>query len=530
MPTRGGTSEPVRDGDGSMAGPAVEFIGFRLAHRTPEREVLLLEDVDLEVPPGFHLVVGPSGSGKSSLMRLIVGLLDRREVPPSTKGQLRIFGQRVVRGGFPKTLRPRVAAILQDEGLIDDLTPRGNVELALRAAGRSRKLAPALLAQVGLDPIPERIADLSGGMRKRLAIARALAGEPDLLVCDEPTAGLDARSAREMANLLRRGHDQSQPGSTNGCKTTLVISHDVAAFEEIVDRVLWFDPPNHSLRCLEPEMFRAVRANVGATTMQPTANGSSQLEFAGAPLHGVRKWLLQFAAIGDTVVHSIVRLPPVEGRRTLVTIVRFVLQPMLFVVLCSSMIGGLATFFALRNNPLQGAFTAQVMTGAGKVLIAVLVPLLSGFFFTARMAAGAAARLGTMKRTQQLSGLSMMGIRPVDYLLTPLTWGMVVAMPVTAFASIVGASFASLLATKLVSTTSTYGWSIAFFKTVDGRDVIFALAKTSLSGYLVALSTWYLATGPKRSGREVGEAVNASIVLGIALVLTVHAVATIFQF
>jgi ABC-type transporter Mla maintaining outer membrane lipid asymmetry permease subunit MlaE len=106
-----------------------------------------------------------------------------------------------------------------------------------------------------------------------------------------------------------------------------------------------------------------------------------------------------------------------------------VLTPMLFTAGASAVIGGLATFFALRNNPIHGGFESALLTGTGKVATAVLVPMLSGFFFTARIAAGAAARLGTMKRTNQIAALQMMGVRPADYLLTPLVWGMVVAMP-----------------------------------------------------------------------------------------------------
>ena len=73
------------------------------------------------------------------------------------------------------------------------------------------------------------------------------------------------------------------------------------------------------------------------------------------------------------------------------------------------------------------AFDSRLLTGTGKVATAVLVPLLSGFFFTARIAAGASARIGTMKRTNQVAALRMMGIRPADYLLTPLVWGMILA-------------------------------------------------------------------------------------------------------
>ena len=224
------------------------------------------------------------------------------------------------------------------------------------------------------------------------------------------------------------------------------------------------------------------------------------------------------------------RLPPVFPGIVARSTARFVLEPLFFVVVVSAVIGGLATFFALRNNPLEGAFVNQVMTGVGKVLVAVLVPLLAGLFFTARMAAGGAARIGTMQRTGQVAGLRLLGIRASDYLLTPLVWAMSVAVPVVTAAGVVAAALSSLVAHQLVLGLARTSWAQSFFATVDRADIAFVLLKSVVSGALVAVLTYHVAIGPKRSGAEVGAAVNACIVLGMTAVLIVHAVLTIVQF
>ncbi|HLQ38272.1 MAG TPA: ABC transporter permease, partial [Planctomycetota bacterium] len=384
-----------------------------------------------------------------------------------------------------------------------------------RAAGRPRTLAPALLAQVGLEVGSDRVALLSGGMRKRLCVARAIAGEPAVLLCDEPTTGLDPEAARQIARLLRQSHDEGRG------RTTVIITHDAAAFAGLADGVLALDRRERTLRLLPPDVpWRS-------SGRSPAA---AELALAGAATLGLRQRLLQFAGIGETATEALLRLPPVELGQVARTTAAFVLEPIAFVALAGGVIGGLATFFALRNNPIHGGFETALLTGTGKVLTAVLVPLLSGFFFTARIAAGAAARLGTMKRNHQVAALWLMGVRPADYLLTPLVWGMTIAMPVVTLAGVVAAAFASLLATRLVSGITTVGWTTAFFHTVDARDVQTMLLKSSLSGFLVAATTYHLATGPKRSGAEVGDAVNASIVLGMALVLAVHAGLTFFVY
>jgi len=94
---------------------------------------------------------------------------------------------------------------------------------------------------------------------------------------------------------------------------------------------------------------------------------------------------------------------------------------------------------------------------------------------------------------------------------------------VVTFGGVMAAAGAGAFAAASVSGISTEGWAAAWFATVDARDVLVVLAKSSLSGYLVAVACYHLATGPKRSSAEVGEAVNAAIVLGMALVLVVHA-------
>jgi ABC-type multidrug transport system ATPase subunit/ABC-type transporter Mla maintaining outer membrane lipid asymmetry permease subunit MlaE len=487
---------------------ALVFRRFGLAHRRLEGDDVLLADVDLELPEhGFYLFVGASGGGKSSLLRILAGLVETREPAPKMTGELRAFGESLT-SDHPESLRDKVAAILQDEGLLDELSPRENVELALRAVGRSQRLAPGLLAQVGLPEPPERTAQLSGGMRKRLAVARALAQSPRLLLCDEPTAGLDPEAARTIAALLRDAHDQDQG------RTTIVITHDLSAFDGLTDGVLVLDRAERTLRLERPEYRPVHGQDVGRAR---EANGE------GAALHGVRRVLLQLAAIGETVLESLRRLPPVEFGQVARTTVRFVVEPILFVAVAGGVIGGLATFFALRNNPVHGGFESALLTGTGKVATAVLVPLLSGFFFTARIVAGAAARLGTMKRTNQIAALQMMGVRPADYLLTPLVWAMVLAMPLVTLAGVVAAAFAAALAARFVSGITTVGWAMSYFATVDATDALIVLAKSTLSGYLVAICCYHLGTGPKRSGAEVGEAVNAAIVQGMALVLAVHA-------
>lgn len=492
---------------------AIELRELCLSHLHADGEDVLFEHATLSLPAhGFYLFVGTSGGGKSSLLRVLAGLVEPREPAPLLRGELRALGHSLV-GDYPAELREQVAAILQDEGLLDELSPRANVELALRAAGRSQKLAPALLGQAGIDDPPPRTAMLSGGMRKRVAVARALAAAPRLLLCDEPTAGLDPDSARTVACALHAAN------AADAGRTTIVVTHDLHAFAGLADGVLVLDRHRRTLRLEGPD-FR-LEPSLVPDRLPAHPPG------AAATLHGFRRLLLRAAAVATTIGEALHRLPPVELGRTLRTILALTLQPIVFVAVGGAVIGGLAMFFALRNNPVEGAFETALITGTGKVAMAVLVPLLCGLFFTARVAAGATARIGTMKRTNQIEALAMMGIRPADYLLTPLVWGMTLALPVVTFAGLVAGSAAAAGAAALAAGFGPHAWAAAWFEALSAADLLQVLLKASLSGLLVALCCYHLGSGPKRSGGEVGEAVNTAVVWGMALVLLVHAVVTV---
>lgn len=492
---------------------AVEFKGFCLAFDSTAESVIF-DDVSLSLSAGgFYLLAGESGSGKSSLLKLLAGIWEEREPGPILGGRLEVLGQSVLTA-FPRSLRGRVQAVLQEEGLLDDLSPRENVELGLLAANKSKRLALAMLSRAGMDDPPRLVSDLSGGQRKRVAVARALAGDPELLIFDEPTAGLDATSARKMAELLAESHAEAVG------RTTIIISHDLSAFAGLTDSTLWIDRSTRNIKLFDS----TEEIEIGESS---PPKHDSEREGSGVVL---RRFLLEIAGFTQTLWQALLRLPPYYPGLVLRTCLRYVIDSIFFVTIGAAAIGGLATYFALRNNPLEGAFTSAVIAGSGKVLVAVLIPMLAGFFFTARIAAGSSARLGTMKRSSQVNALTLMGVIPADYLLTPMVWGMTLVMPLITVAALITASIASLAASSLVMGTSSYSWASAFSEKLVPEDFYFAAIKTMLSGFLVAIQTYYLSMGPKKSGSDVGEAVNRSIVWGIFTVLLVHSLFTLAQF
>jgi len=160
-----------------------------------------LRGVNLDVEPGeILMLMGPSGSGKTTLLS-IMGCILR-----ATSGSVKINGSEVV--GLPENELPRVRLehfgfVFQGFNLFPALTAKENVQVALRLKNAPRSEAARLLDQVGLgDKLSAYPADLSGGQKQRIAIARALAGDPPIVLADEPTAALDSQSGKTVMEIL----------------------------------------------------------------------------------------------------------------------------------------------------------------------------------------------------------------------------------------------------------------------------------------------------------------------------------------
>jgi putative ABC transport system ATP-binding protein len=197
--------------DGRTA--ALELRGVRKTFEADTAPVRALRGVDLRVGAGeFVALMGPSGCGKSTLLHLAAGL-DRPD-----DGSVRVAGIEVAdlsESRLAKVRRQHVGLIFQFFHLVEGMTVLENVVLAALVAGRSRRHAEArgreLLDLLGLlDKSSASPATLSGGQRQRLAIARALANEPTLLLADEPTGALDSDGAAEVLDLFRRLHERGQ--------------------------------------------------------------------------------------------------------------------------------------------------------------------------------------------------------------------------------------------------------------------------------------------------------------------------------
>lgn len=212
-----------------MDEPIIRFEHVRKAFG----ELVVLDDLSLDVEAGKTTVImGPSGTGKSVFLKLLVGLLEPDE------GRIWVTGEEVTgaREKRLRTIRKRLGMMFQEGALFDSMTVYENVSFPLRRHTRMkeaqmREVVAEKLARVGLPGIEGKMpAELSGGMRRRVGLARAIVLDPQIVLFDEPTSGLDPVTSDSVDELI------AEMKAALGI-TFVVISHDIVGSFRIADRI-----------------------------------------------------------------------------------------------------------------------------------------------------------------------------------------------------------------------------------------------------------------------------------------------------
>lgn len=209
----------------------IEIVGLK--KKFGDKEVL--KGIDLTVAKGENIVVlGKSGEGKSVMIKCVIGMIEPDE------GSIKIFGKEIV--GLDdhqlKEIRIKVGFLFQSGALYDSMTVRENLSFSLSRVlkitdeSEIEALSEEVLAAVGLsEAIDKMPSDLSGGMRKRLALARTLIVKPQIILYDEPTTGLDTITSKEISQLMLDVQKKYQT-------TSIIITHDISCAALTANRII----------------------------------------------------------------------------------------------------------------------------------------------------------------------------------------------------------------------------------------------------------------------------------------------------
>ena len=279
----------------SFQTPAIELAGLRKTYPRgagqPPKEAL--RGIDLSIPRGaFFGLLGPNGAGKSTLIGILAGLVRK------TAGTARVWG--VDLDADPIGLRRRIGVVPQELNLDPFFTPRETMEMqaALFGITRARRRTMQILDAVGLaDKADAYARSLSGGMRRRLLVAKAMVHDPPVLVLDEPTAGVDIELREQLWRMVQ---------GLNAAGTTIVLTtHYLEEAESLCDRIaiigqgrLIADQPTRELIARIDDKALSITLDREITVVPPA------LARFDAVLEGSRRLTLRYRA-GDTRVETI---------------------------------------------------------------------------------------------------------------------------------------------------------------------------------------------------------------------------------
>ena len=511
---------------------------------------VLLDEADLAVEDGeLCVLVGASGTGKSLTLSILSGLLRRGGGVTAQAESARVLGQDALarRGGAGIE---GASIVFQDFALLDDTSATGNVRFGIDhrrtdrpgSGDEARAEAHALLDELGL-PKRKLPSEMSGGMKQRLAIARALAFRPRLMLYDEPTSGLDPATSRRVAKLIRDGHD-------NHGGTTVVVTHDLEALSSIADRILILDPSAKRFREIardKQEIEDALHTMQNVEVLEREPPGTPLAHRLAAPLVSAGDFVLGSLStirhlLPDAWVNQ--HLSARWAGRFFWRFLRLgtLGTAMPFLLLAGAICGFVTTFFTYALLPYQG-YTEPVLTeefigSLGFALYRVVVPGIVTILFATRSGAAIAADVGNRVLTRQVDALKAHGVPPACYLLWSLSWSSLLGIPLLfwiAWAAARIAALAVFLGTH--PGHGPYAFDQDFTRMLDVEGWLgvpegnwWVLGKLLVSALGTAGIAYHVGMRPKRSGAEVASGVTTTIIGTTVFVLIVHLLFALWEF
>ena len=512
-----------------------------------DRRRPVLRGIDMTIPRGKVVaIMGGSGCGKTTILRLIGGQLRQQ----AGTGRC-VDGQSVKDLSRDElfALRRRIGMLFQFGALFTDMTVFENVAFPMREhtdldEPLIRDLVLMKLHAVGLRGAAQLApSELSGGMARRVALARAVALDPMLVLYDEPFAGLDPISLGVVGQLIRKLNDALGI-------TSVVVTHDVYESLKIVD-YLYFVSEGRIISHGTPDEVRHSTDPFVRQFVDGEPDGPVPFHYPARPYaeelpcrltriaRGVRR-------VGSGTIRAISRAgfaarfflavlyhSPSAFHRLQLTAreIYFAGVLSLVVIMVSGLFVGMV--LGLQGYDALNKYGAGDSLGifVGLSLVRELGPVVAGLLFASRAGSAVTAEIGLMKTTEQLSAMEMMAVDPLARIVAPRFWGGVISMPLlAALFSVMGVFGAYLVGVRLIGVDNGTFWGNMQAGIDFWPDVTNGIIKSVVFGIAVSLIAVFEGYDANPTAEGVSAATTRTVVGGSLAILALDFVLTVFMF
>jgi ABC-type multidrug transport system ATPase subunit/ABC-type transporter Mla maintaining outer membrane lipid asymmetry permease subunit MlaE len=487
-----------------------------LSIRTPAG-VLLVEDTSFEVGHSeLVLLVGPSGSGKTSIINALCGLLGEAGGEWKVEGRIRYRDRDI---DLATTRSDLCGLVFQGNALFDDLSAGENLRIAADHARRtSRPRDPTPVFSLLSDIHPDKtIAASSGGQKQRIAIARTLVAGHPVLVLDEPNSGLDIKSSRRLAGLIKQI-------CTERGTPVIIAAHHVEDLLPLADKVFLVDSSTRTVKAIKPDMptieEELMRLDVGSGDMTSVVYATPWLGRIRRRL-SVRWFFRYFAEYFWVLCVS-----------------PFMLA---YVALGGIILGFVSVWFGFNYHELGGYLKAilhdETLAGIGFVQTTIAVPLVASILVVARNSAVITADLGNRVLSSQFRAMNNLNIPGLGYLIASILVANTLSLLFLTVAALAMSAWAALQTWYFFFPDQPFEfWQENYFRrlTDAGPSLYVELGwvgwKIVLSSILGSGAAIVIGLRPKTSVVSINNAIANAIVVGVSLTLLAHAFFAIVQF
>ena len=514
-----------------------------LCIRTETRSILA--QTNFQINKGkITLLIGGSGGGKTVLLKILSGLLHKSHPSFYIDGEILFEDKNILQWQNRKKAED-VGIVFQDYGLLDNYSIAQNIDFAFchsrnKIPVKQRKaMFQHLTKKLSINP-DLHIQHASGGQKRRIAIARTLAYNPEVIVYDEPTAGLDPQMAQNVAQLIQKTHnDFNKQG-------TLIVTHDYEEFLPIADHVLFLDPSKKRVYEVSKEQLQElITAGYLQVPMEKQQQQNKWLRQAEHFFIATCNWSVQTPI---RLAQAVMRILPLWrsykwGARFFIHYLKMLsfLSSILYLAMAGAIIGSVCAYFSFKFLPYRHItrqlITEDVLTALGFGLYRVIIPIFASILIAARSGAAVASDIGNRVYLQETDSMRSMACAPSSYLQTGSILAFLVSIPLLTFMTFLVARFFCLGVFSIMHPEYHPILGDAIFHKLlrEGSGFFYKgtgwlIAKSLVCGWGLANICYYIGMRAKSSAKDISRDITFTVIWGTLFVMITHAAFAFLEF